>query len=192
MAVMLAAGMIVSSPPVFGASFTSSSDFRAATLYSAAGVQPSGQSAMGQQALKSAVEDTAEYLYRTVKAPQVGSVGGEWAVLGLARSGYEIPPKYYEDYYNTVVEYVKDCKGILHEKKYTEYSRLIVALTSIGADPANVGGYNLLTPLGDFNKTIWQGINGPIWALIALDSGNYAMPKNSSAATQATRAMYVD
>lgn len=151
----------------------------------------SGQG-VNQEAVKSALDDTAAYVYKTVKDPQVGSIGGEWAVLGLARSGYSVPAKYYQDYYDTVVEYVKACKGVLHEKKYTEYSRLTVALTSIGADPANVGGYNLLTPLGDFDKTIWQGINGPIWALIALDSGNYAMPKNPSAATQATREMYVD
>lgn len=141
---------------------------------------------------KSALEDTASYVYRTAPAPQVGSVGGEWAILGLARSGYEIPRKYYQDYYDDVVQYVKNCGGVLHEKKYTEYSRLTVALTSIGADPFDVGGYNLLTPLGDFEKTIWQGINGPIWALIALDSGNYPMPQNPSAITQATRQMYVD
>ena len=55
-----------------------------------------------------------------------------------------------------------------------------------------MAGYNLLTPLGDFSKTIWQGINGPVWALIALDSGNYAMPQNSDASTQATRQMYID
>ena len=34
-------------------------------------------------------------MYRTVKDPQVGSIGGEWAVLGLARSGYEVPEEYY-------------------------------------------------------------------------------------------------
>lgn len=150
------------------------------------------QNAVGLQTVKSAMEDTAAYVYRTVKNPQVGSVGGEWAVLGLARSGYEVPEEYYQDYYDTVVAYVKACDGVLHEKKYTEYSRLIVALTAIGADPSNVGGYNLLTPLGDFDKTIWQGINGPVWALIALDSGNYAMPQNADAATQATRQMYID
>lgn len=151
----------------------------------------SGQGA-NQDTVKSVMNDTAAYVHKTVKNLQVGSVGGEWAVLGLSRSGYEIPREYYQDYYDTVVEYVKACNGVLHEKKYTEYSRLTVALTSIGADPTNVGGYNLLTPLGDFDKTVWQGINGPIWALIALDSGNYPMPKNPSAATQATREMYVD
>lgn len=139
-----------------------------------------------------AVEGSAAYMLKTVKSPQVGSIGGEWAVIGLARSGCAVPQDYWDGYYSTVEDYVKACKGMLHEKKYTEYSRLIVALTAIGADPADVGGYNLLTALGDFDKTIWQGINGPIWALIALDSGNYDMPMNPDAATQATRQMYID
>lgn len=142
--------------------------------------------------LDAAIEDTASYVYRTVKNPQVGSVGGEWAVLGLARAGCNVPEQYYRDYYATVEAYVRACKGVLHEKKYTEYSRLNVALTAIGKDPRSVADYNLLTPLGDFKKTIWQGINGPIWALIALDSGGYPMPQNPTAAVQATRDMYVD
>lgn len=154
----------------------------------------SGQAAFAatKQTVNAAVEDTAAYIYKTVKKPQVGSIGGEWAVLGLARSGFKAPEQYYRDYYVNVEAYVRDCKGVLHDKKYTEYSRLTVALTSIGKDPRDVAGYNLLTPLGDFDKTVWQGINGPIWALIALNSGGYPMPQNPGAATQATRAMYVD
>lgn len=147
--------------------------------------------APGTERLDSVIADTAEYIYKTVKNPQVGSIGGEWAVLGLARSGYEVPTEYYQKYYRTVEEYVKACNGVLHDKKYTEYSRLIVALTSIGKDPSNVAGYNLLTPLGDYEKTIWQGLNGPIWALIALDSGGYEMPQNPDADIQATREMYI-
>lgn len=141
--------------------------------------------------VSSAINDTAAYVYKTVKKPEVGSIGGEWAVLGLARSGYDVPDEYYENYYETVVEYVKDCDGVLHKKKYTEYSRVIVALTSIGMDATNVGGYDLTKALGDYEKTIWQGMNGPIWALIALDSGNYAIPTNPDAKTQATRDMYI-
>ncbi len=138
------------------------------------------------------ISDTASYLYKTVQEPEVGSIGGEWAVLALARSGIEIPDEYYHNYYKVVEEYVKERDGNLHDKKYTEYSRLIVALTAIGKNPADVAGYNLLTPLGDYEKTIWQGMNGPIWALIALDGGNYDMPKNPTAKVQATREMYVD
>ncbi len=138
------------------------------------------------------LESVGNYLYETVKDPQVGSIGGEWAVLGLARSNMDIPDEYFENYYQTVTKYVKDSGGVLHNKKYTEYSRVIVALTAIGKNPQNVAGYNLLTPLGDYEKTIWQGINGAIWALIALDSGNYDMPSNPDAKVQATREMYIN
>lgn len=148
--------------------------------------------AAGQATLESDMNSTAAYIHKTVTNPQVGSVGGSWAVLGLARSGYQVPDAYYQEYYQTVENYVKENKGILHEKKYTEYSVAVLALTAIGKDPSMVGGYNLLTPLGDFDKTVWQGINGPIWALIALDSGDYAMPNNPDARTQATREMYIE
>ena len=148
--------------------------------------------AVSKGELTSAVTESASYMLNAVKQPQVGSIGGEWAVIGLARSGHDVPQKYWDNYYAAVEDYVEDCNGVLHKKKYTEYSRVVVALTAIGADPTDVGGYNLLTPLGDFDKTIWQGINGPIWALIALDSGNYDMPVNAEAKTQATRQMYID
>lgn len=148
--------------------------------------------AVDQTTLENTANKAAAYMVKTVSDPQVGSVGGEWAVLGLARSGYSVPDAYYQNYYATVEKYAEACKGVLHQKKYTEYSRVILALTAIGKDPSNVAGYNLLTPLGDYDKTIWQGLNGPIWALIALDSGNYAMPQNKDAPTQATRQMYVD
>ena len=138
------------------------------------------------------MQGSAAYMVSAVKAPEVSSIGGEWAVLGLARSGYSVPTDYFDTYYANVEKYVKSCKGVLHERKYTEYSRVIIGLTAIGRDPSNVAGYNLLTPLGDFDKTIWQGLNGPIWALIALDSGNYTIPKNTTAKTQATRQLYID
>lgn len=162
------------------------------TLAMALSMSTGALAAVSDEVLTEAVVDTAEYMYRTVKDPQVGSIGGEWAVLGLARSGYEVPEEYYQRYYATVEAYVKACDGNLHDKKYTEYSRLIVALTSIGKDARDVAGYDLVKPLGDYKKTIWQGLNGPIWALIALDSRDYPMPENPQAETPATRQMYID
>ena len=148
--------------------------------------------AKDEPSIQGAISDTANFLYNQNKSPQVGSIGGEWVIIGLARSGETIPSSYFEQYYQTVEKYVKKHEGQLHDKKYTEYSRVILALTAIGKDPAQVAGYNLLTPLGDFEQTIWQGINGPIWALIALDSGHYEMPINLSASKQASRQLYID
>jgi hypothetical protein len=142
--------------------------------------------------ISQAISNTASYLTKTISEPEVGSIGGEWAIIGLARSGYSTPQSYYDNYYKVVERYVKELGGVLHDKKYTEYSRVIIALTAIGKDPSNVAGYNLLEPLADFDKTIWQGINGPIFALIALDSGKYELPMNKNAKTQATREMYID
>ena len=147
---------------------------------------------LAASSVQTEMQGSAAYMVSAVKAPEVSSIGGEWAVLGLARSGYSVPADYYDEYYTRVEKYVKNCSGVLHERKYTEYSRVILALTAIGRDPSNVAGYNLLTPLGDFEKTIWQGLNGPIWALIALDSGNYTIPKNTTAKTQSTRQLFVD
>ena len=142
--------------------------------------------------VNSVVNETAEYLYESVPNPKVGSIGGEWAVIGLARSGVDIPRLYFENYYKTAEKYISDCGGVLHDKKYTEYSRVILALTAIGKNPQDISGYNLLVPLSDYEKTVWQGTNGSIWALIALDCVNYEMPKNPNATALATRQMYVN
>jgi len=136
--------------------------------------------------------DTASYLYQAVTTPQIGSVGGEWTILGLARSDADIPEEYYQNYYRAVERNVIKQRGVLHNRKYTEYSRLILALTAIGKNPEDVAGYNLLTPLGDYEKTVWQGVNGSIWALLALDSKDYKIPHNPDAPVQATRALYIN
>lgn len=155
------------------------------------GAPISSYALVSNEKLQLIVSDTAKYVHANVQEPSVGSIGGEWAVLGLARSGYDVPASYYEDYYKRVEKYVVEHKGNLHDVKYTEYSRLIIALSAIGKDPRNVAGYDLTKPLGDFDKTKWQGINGSIFALIALDTKNYAIPKNDNAKTQATRDLYI-
>lgn len=133
-----------------------------------------------------------QHIIDTAPNPSVSSIGGEWAVIALARSGEDVPTDIYENYFSNLNIYLDKCGGVLHTKKYTEYSRVILALTAIGESPENVNGYNLLTPLGDYEATIWQGINGAVWALIALDSGDYEIPENSEAKIQATREMYVN
>ena len=142
--------------------------------------------------LQALVDESAKYMLAVVSKPDHADIGGEWAVLGLARSGCSVPEGYFEAYYGRLEAHVKEVKGVLHKRKYTDYSRVIVALSAIGKDARDVDGYDLLAPLGDYDKTIWQGLNGPIWALIALDSANYPMPQNPEAETQATRQMYID
>lgn len=162
-----------------------------ALLLAVSAAAPAG-AAQSDRSASDALDRAAAYIYSTVQAPQVGTTGGEWAVLGLARSGCAVPEQYYLDYYAAVETYVEACRGRLHDRKYTEYARVITALSALGKDARDVAGYDLTQPLGDYDKTVWQGLNGPVWALIALDSAGYPMPGNPQAQTQATRQMYVD
>lgn len=133
-----------------------------------------------------ALGDTLVYLRKTADDPQFGA---EWNVMTLARYGYE-DEAWYGEYYDNVVEYVK-AKGSakLHKNKSTDNSRTILALTAIGADATDVGGYNLLEPLADMNYVTTQGINGPVFALIAFDTVGYDIPKlpDGSDGVQTTR-----
>ena len=130
---------------------------------------------------------TGAFLYQNTPNPGVASTGGDWAVLGLARSGYGVSDTYHTQYVAKVVDTVVSKNGVLHAKKYTEYSRVVLGLTAVGYDVTNVGGYNLLEPLADFDMVCWQGINGPVWALIALDSHAYSIPAAPEGKTQTTR-----
>ena len=141
---------------------------------------------------KTPLEQTAAYLRDATPEPTFGSLTGDWTVFGLARSGVKVPANYYETYYKNVTAAVAEAGGRLSETKYTEYSRLVLALTAIGRDPRDVGGYDLLMPLADFDRTTTQGVNGAIFALLALDSGSYEIPENPDAAVQATREGYVE
>lgn len=130
--------------------------------------------------------DTKKYIQNNVPAPVVASDRGEWAVLGLARAGVALSDAYIQAYYDKVVAYVKaniGSDGVLvdpesHNPTVTDNERIILALTAIGKDPANVGGKNLLAALQDRNimqvtNTSDTDINGLVFGLLALNSGNY-------------------
>ncbi|MGE4276333.1 MAG: hypothetical protein AB7E30_04040 [Lawsonibacter sp.] len=125
-----------------------------------------------------ALTAAASYVQHTVTNPQVGSVGGEWAVIGLACSGVATDQAWYDTYLQNLIDTVTEQQGVLSTRKYTEYARVTLALTVLGKDPRDVGGYDLLAPLEDAAKTTTQGINGAIFALIALDSGDYDVPSD--------------
>lgn len=127
---------------------------------------------------------TGEYI-QSLGTPSVGPIGGEWGVLGLARSGLTVPGL--EDYCQKALEFIRQsidpATMRLHSAKSTDNSRMILALTAIGKDATNIDGYNLVAGLSDLDYVTYQGNNGPIWALIALDSGNY--PASGTATRQA-------
>lgn len=154
------------------------------------------------QSVSNAIKETGTYLLKTVPEAGFGTFSGEWTVLGLARGGIEVPNGYNEKYVENVKKVIAEKKGVLHKAKYTEYSRLILGFSSIGLDATEIEvkdpntnemvTYNMVAPLGDFNGVKRQGINGPIFALIALDTRGYEIPKAPEGKTQTTREMLID
>ena len=122
--------------------------------------------------VQDAYKTTGDYLSGK-GTPIVGSIGGEWLTIGLARSGRTVP----EGYYDNAVAYVKaeinTTTNRLDRNKSTDNARLILALTAIGKDVTDVGGFDLLAGLDDMKYVKRQGTNGPVWTLIALDSHGY-------------------
>lgn len=134
-----------------------------------------------------------------------GTTAGEWTAMDLLRGLYtggdyinNISSTYFSDYIGVFEQKMIDTKGQLHRVKYTEYSRLMLALSSLGYDVHNVAphyrdgdysgtvvdgatagatAYSYDIPLiySVKNSTLYkQGINGPIWVLIAMNTGGYA------------------
>ena len=139
-----------------------------------------------------AFDGAASYLTAAVPAPRYGSIGGEWTVIALSRAGAAVKEDYFTDYEAALEQTVRESAGVLSERKYTEYSRAILALSALGKDARDIAGYDLTLALGDYEKTTAQGVNGAIYALLALDSREYPVPQNADAKTQATRQMYID
>lgn len=126
------------------------------------------------------------YIQSAVSAPVVSYLFGEWAVLGQARAKVPLSEAYIAAYYEKVVAYVQKnmgADGVLVDPEsrnptVTDNERIVLALTAIGKDPANVGGENLLKALQ--NKDIMKvtdtsntDINGLVMGLLALNSRNY-------------------
>jgi hypothetical protein len=118
------------------------------------------------------LNSTGKYITTNLPAP---TFENEWSVLGLARAGYGTSA-WYQKYYDNLVKEVKEViaeKGVLGTDN-TVYSRVVLTLSALGVDAnKKLGGYNLLSNLTALDTIKEQGINGPIFALLALDSRNY-------------------
>ena len=115
-----------------------------------------------------------------------------WNVIGLKRSGLYVPESYINLFYSNVIAYCESKDWQITRAKYSDYSKLILALTAIGVDARNVMGHNLLAYLSDYENVSRQGNNGTIWALIALKSNPaYTIPEDSSAKQQNSEELMV-
>ena len=147
---------------------------------------PTPGSKVTAEELAKAYKDTGDA--QALKTPGTGSIEGEWLMLGLARAEHTITTDNRNTYLDAVRSYInaRYRDGKLYDAGFnttvsTDNSRIILALTALGEDPQTfVPGKDLLKGYSDFDWVKKQGINGTIWALIALDSNQYEIPTGTT------------
>lgn len=110
---------------------------------------------------------------------------GDWYAVAAGRMGYKDDFVSYLAATEACVEYRYEKEGQLDPVKATEWHRISLAMAALGGDPANVGenSINLIAD-GIYNRERTapldaQGVNGIIWALVALDSYRYTVPEDA-------------
>ncbi len=124
--------------------------------------------------------------------PETAVFGNEWDVINVSRFGLMT-----DDIANGYIMSVKDAletsgSSKLSNTRSTVNSGVAAALTSVGADPTDFYGFNLLEPLADFEYVSAQGVNGSVYALIAFDLHDYEIPTAAEGAVQTTRGLLID
>lgn len=116
-------------------------------------------------------------------AVSAGTTAGDWYAFSVGRLGIDDD---YFSYLTALQDYVESkykTADKLDKTKSTEWHRIALTVLSLGSDPTAFGkdikgnSINLISD-GTYNRAnlSQQGINSCIWALITLDSNNYAVP----------------
>ncbi len=118
--------------------------------------------------ISSIIEGTINYIYENSEDNGLS----QWQIIGIAGAGRQIS----EDVYEAIEKYVEDEK--CNFRKITDYAKIIMAVTALNGDAGNVAGYDILGKIYNNENITLQGTNGPAFALIALDTGDYIIPKD--------------
>lgn len=103
-----------------------------------------------------------------------GGVDGDWIAVSYARTGKALPASYYSSLRTEVTNLCAQAKPSV-----TELARMVIAGTSAGLNATNISNCNLIDKLVNHDNINQQGVNGPMFALIALDSGTYQVPNGA-------------
>ena len=122
----------------------------------------------------------AKNYYKAQNAEDLCVFGNEWYYFTLTRSGVSIDPENVEKYLNSVkTAYTTGMETDKANKlKPTTLARVILAASSLGEDPENLNGANLIEMLYSSARIV-DGGNEAVWALLALDCCNYSIPADA-------------
>ena len=101
--------------------------------------------------------------------------GDEWLIYALLRNGVEISSDVQDAYYQSAAAEVKKWNA---DQKPTDIERVALALTAMGKDITDVDGTDLVSMICNSEK-LSDGSNELIYALMALDAANVAIPADA-------------
>lgn len=115
----------------------------------------------------------SEEMEKLVQHLQTDQTQSEWEDFGLAR----LEKTDNQAILSEITKKLKESDGYF--RKITDYERYVLTIEALGGDPTNIGGYDLIEKIYNNERMTMQGTNGLIFALIALDSGNYQVPSTA-------------
>lgn len=115
-----------------------------------------------------------------------GETLSEWAAIGLARSGYSVPASYLA----SVKRELENNRG--EYRRVTDTERVALGVLAAGGDPTRIAGVNLLERIVRDERLDRQGLNGIVFALLAVESANYDVPADAVWNTDKLIAYLVD
>ncbi len=120
----------------------------------------------------------------------VGDVGdvedvAMWTAFASIRGDCDITGDFKDRYYEHLIKELDENDWNIAGGRYTEYSKLILMMTALGHDARDIEGHDLLEYLADLDLVKSQGINGVIYALIAVNCRDeYEIPVIDGVSTQ--------
>lgn len=109
--------------------------------------------------------DLASVIDEAAKMITSGDIISDWAAIGLAKAGYDVP----EQYIKQVEAFLLKKNGKL--SKVTDYERMALGVMAVGGDVHQVAGYDLIKSIFVDKDLTRQGANGVIFALLVLQEG---------------------
>ena len=163
-------------------------------------------------ALKEAAQKQQKVLAEAIYQAQFGSenvvpglenTNGLYTVFSLIQAGYE-NADFYQDVYKKLVQQLYELKETGKTKDETTgediteasiletgnaeafYAKIVLAVSAMGMDAANVGGYNLIEKMA--SRSVYEASGASYTRaatmLLALDSASYALPEGEEYVTR--------
>ena len=137
-------------------------------------------------------QSVREAVQSLMSSKEVAVYGTEWFALDLARDDQTFSEFYLKDLVDTIITK----EGVLHtgdgRSDYTNYAKAVLVLTALGVDASNVAGYDLIERVSHFPLVRQQGLNGVIYALLALDCHNFPINPPEDLPMDVTRESYIN